>query len=62
MIPKLLHFTWKTVDLPRVMKRYLDDWRRLHPGWDIRLWTNDTMLAFVREHYPDLLATYEGYP
>lgn len=62
MIPKLLHFTWKTADLPRVMQRYLDDWRRLHPGWDIRLWTDDTMLAFVREHYPELLATYEGYP
>jgi len=62
MIPKLLHFTWKTADLPRVMQRYLDAWRRLHPGWDIRLWTDDTMLSFVREHYPDLLATYEGYP
>ncbi len=62
MIPKLLHFTWKTADLPRVMQRYLDAWRRLHPGWDIRLWTDDTMLAFVRENYPDLLATYEGYP
>lgn len=62
MIPKLLHFTWKTTDLPRVMQRYLDAWRRLHPDWDIRLWTDETMLAFVREHYADLLATYEGYP
>lgn len=62
MIPKLLHFTWKTADLPAVMQRYLDAWRRLHPDWDIRLWTDDTMLAFVREQYPDLLATYENYP
>jgi len=62
MIPKLLHFTWKTADLPRVMQLYLDAWRRLHPDWDIRLWTDDTMLAFVTEHYPGLLATYEGYP
>jgi hypothetical protein len=62
MIPKILHFTWKSQDLPRQMKAYYDAWRRLHPDWDIRLWTDESMRAFVSEAYPDFLATYDAYP
>jgi len=62
MISKILHFTWKTADLPRQLQPYLDSWRRTHPGWDIRLWTDATMRALVAERYPELLSTYDGYP
>lgn len=62
MIPKILHFTWKSAELPRQMGLYYDAWRRLHPEWDVRLWTDETMRAFVAEAYPDILATYDGYP
>jgi hypothetical protein len=62
MIPKILHFTWKSTDLPRQMQGYYDAWRRLHPGWDIRLWTDESMRAFVAKAYPDFLATYDAYP
>jgi hypothetical protein len=62
MIPKILHFTWKTENLPRQMQTYYDAWQRLHPDWDIRLWTDESMRGFVAEAYPDLLATYDSYP
>ena len=62
MIPKILHFTWKSQDLPRQMKAYYDAWCRLHPDWDIRLWTDESMRAFVSEAYPDFLSTYDAYP
>lgn len=62
MIPKILHFTWKSEQLPRQMQAYYDAWCRLHPGWDIRLWTDDTMRAFVAETYPDFIETYDAYP
>ncbi|WP_449395195.1 glycosyltransferase family 32 protein [Devosia riboflavina] len=62
MIPKILHFTWKSEQLPRQMQAYYDAWRRLHPGWDVRLWTDETMRAFVVETYPDFIATYDAYP
>jgi len=61
-IPKILHFCWKSEDLPRVMRRYFEKWQRLHPGWDVRLWTDDTMRAFVVRAYPPLLPVYDGYP
>ena len=62
MIPKILHFTWKSQDLPRQMKAYYDAWCRLHPDWEVRLWTDETMRAFVSEAYPGFLATYDAYP
>lgn len=62
MIPKLLHFTWKSEQLPRQMQAYYDAWRRLHPDWDIRLWTDESMRAFVASAYPEFLGTYDGYP
>ena len=61
-IPKILHFTWKTEDVPGVMARYYASFRELHPDWDIILWTDATMREFVSTNYPDLLAVYDGYP
>lgn len=62
MIPKILHFTWKSEQLPRQMQAYYDAWCRLHPDWEIRLWTDETMRVFVEETYPAFLATYDAYP
>ena len=62
MIPPILHFTWKTTDLPREMADYYAKWQALHPDWDIRLWTDESMRAFVAEAYPAFLAIYDSYP
>ncbi|MBN9334599.1 glycosyltransferase [Devosia sp.] len=62
MIPKILHFTWKSEQLPRQMQAYYDAWRRLHPDWEIRLWTDETMRAFVAVTYPAFIPTYDAYP
>jgi hypothetical protein len=61
-IPKILHFCWKNEDLPRTMRRYFGKWQRLHRDWDIRLWTDETMRAFVTRAFPHLLPVYDGYP
>lgn len=60
-IPKILHFTWKTEDVPGKMGEYLARWRETHTDWDVRLWTDATMREFVSEHYPDFVAIYDGY-
>jgi hypothetical protein len=61
-IPKILHFCWKSEELPRTMRRYFEKWHRLHRDWDLRLWTDETMHAFVARACPDLLPVYDGYP
>jgi hypothetical protein len=62
MIPRILHFTWKDENPPRPMRRYFEGWKRLHPDWEVRLWTDASMRRFVADGYPALLATYDGYP
>lgn len=44
MIPRLLHLIWVGSSLPneskRPYRRYLSDWCRLNPSWQIVLWSN----------------------
>lgn len=42
MIPKILHAWWGGPEMPPHLVAYLDEWRRLHPGWQFRLWTPET--------------------
>lgn len=60
-IPKIIHQLWKTEDLPPRYEALAAGWRRQHPGWDYRLWTDKTIRAFVAAHFPDFLATFDGY-
>lgn len=40
MIPKLLHRIWVGGEMPAHLARFSDDWRRLHPDWELRVWTD----------------------
>ncbi len=62
MIPKLIHQTAKTSELPIDCLEYVAKLKSLHPDWDYKLWTDDDNLAFVKEEFPDFLETFEGYP
>ncbi len=61
-IPKSLHFTWKSEDLPGDTARCFARWQDLHPAWRIVLWTDVTMRDFIAETYPAFLQTYNAYP
>lgn len=62
MIPKILHQTWKTHDVPRHLRPYTEGWKRLHPGWEYRLWTDQSARELVAARYPRLLRKYDKYP
>jgi glutaryl-CoA dehydrogenase len=61
LIPRIIHQTWKDDAPPARFASFQAAWRRLHPQWTYRFWTDATARAFVAEHYPDFLATYDGY-
>ncbi|GKQ35293.1 glycosyltransferase [Streptomyces sp. A012304] len=61
-IPALIHQTWKDTDVPAHWKEWAESWRRHHPGWGYRLWTDSDNRAFLQEHYPWFLPVYDGYP
>ena len=46
MIPKIIHYCWfGGSEIPNEYKVYIDDWKELHPDWEIKRWdeTNSPM-------------------
>ena len=62
MIPKLIHQTAKTADIPPQWQAYQQKLRSLHPDWTYRLWTDADNLAFVQKEYPAFLPIYQKLP
>lgn len=40
MIPKMLHRIWVGGKIPDHLAAFEQDWRRLHPDWQFKLWTD----------------------
>lgn len=60
MIPNIIHQTWKTKELPENFLHWHNVVKELHPGWDVRLWTDEDNLKLVAEHFPQMLSIYQG--
>lgn len=61
MIPKILHQTWKTGQIPEEFEAYVESWITQNPGWKRILWTDRALLDFVAANYPDFLPVYASY-
>jgi len=62
MIPKLIHQTAKTADIPPKWQQFQTRLKELHPGWTYKLWTDADNLEFVTREYPDFLRVFTGLP
>ena len=61
-IPKILHLLWVTHQLPRFAEGYKRSWLENHPGWRVIQWTDESMLNFVREHFPRDVSMWHSFP
>jgi Anp1/Glycosyltransferase sugar-binding region containing DXD motif len=61
MIPRIIHQTWKSNQIPDRFLNFSLTWQQKNPDWSYRLWTDRDLLEFVAEHYPDLLKVFCGY-
>jgi len=61
MIPKIIHQIWKTTAVPVVWKDCVLSWRRAHPDFRYRLWTDKDCRALVRSAFPEFLQTFDAY-
>lgn len=59
-VPRIIHQTWKDAH-PPTTHGDPESWRRLNPGWQYRLWTDDDLLDFMRREFPGLLEMYLAY-
>ena len=55
MIPKIIHQTWKSKDLPSHLRRFQESWCHHHPGWEYRFWDDAANEALIAEYYPAFL-------
>ncbi len=61
-IPKIIHQTWKTREVPERWKPLQHTWLEMHPNWEYRLWTDEDNRAFIQSCYPRFLSVYDAYP
>jgi mannosyltransferase OCH1-like enzyme len=61
MIPKIIHQTWKTREIPEQWQNAVRACKATHPDYEYILWTDETMEEFVKTEYPAFFQTYTGY-
>src|SRR5262245_62764866 len=61
-IPRILHQTWRTLELPPQFTAWHTRWKELHPAWEHRFYDDETITRIVRERAPQWLQTYETLP
>ena len=62
MIPRIIHQTAKTEDIPEQWRGFQKTVRSLHPSWEYKLWTDDANLELVSRNAPRWLALYQALP
>lgn len=60
-IPKIIHQLWKNEVIPDRYAKLVETWRRLHPDWEYRLWTDADLRHLVATDFPDFLKTFDGF-
>lgn len=61
-VPRIIMQTWKTSDIPAKWSQSPESIRKLMPDWQYVLMTDADNEQFVRDNYPDFLATYLAFP
>lgn len=62
MIPRTIHQTWRSHEVPPEWQAYSSSWSTFNPGWARTLWTDDDCRSLVADVRPSLLALFDAYP
>ena len=57
-IPRVLHQTWSTSDLPPPLKSLREGWIQRHPHWKHCFYDDASCLAFVQTEFPEWETLY----
>ncbi|KDD71275.1 hypothetical protein H632_c5402p0, partial [Helicosporidium sp. ATCC 50920] len=60
LIPRIIHQTYKSTELPAETASMVASWKRKHPGWEYRFYDDAACLAFVRARFPEYEAAYRA--
>lgn len=60
-MPKIIHQTWKSRELPPEFEKWSRSWKKCLPDWEYKLHTDEDNRNFIKEHFPDFLDIYDNY-
>ena len=60
-IPKIIHMTWKSEELPEHFNEIREYWKTLNPEYEFRLWTDEDNRKLIEEEFPFFLEVYDSY-
>ncbi|KAK9328282.1 nucleotide-diphospho-sugar transferase [Lipomyces starkeyi] len=61
-VPKLIHQSWSTPELPSKFETWSRSCREQNPDWQWVLWTDEDNLNLVKQYFPWFLEYYQKLP
>ena len=62
-IPKIVHQSYKSLaTLPKEWSDTPSRWKKFHPAYEYKFWSDVDNRNLIRQHYPWFLETYDNYP
>ncbi|AMD20267.1 HDL477Wp [Eremothecium sinecaudum] len=61
LIPKIIHQTYKTADVPEEWREGQQRCKDLHPDYEYKFWTDEQGREFIKEQFPWFLKTFDSY-
>lgn len=61
MIPKIIHQTWKTTNIPEEWEDAIKSCKTTNNEYKYILWTDKKMDEFVEKEYPEFVNVYKSY-
>ena len=61
-IPRILHQTYNTSDIPDSLKQNMESWDAKNPGWDMRFYNDTQCLELVERDFPQYAPAYKALP
>ena len=62
MIPKIIHHTWKTTEIPQKWQHTVTSCKNTYHKYQYILWTDQQMYTFVRTQFPHIYSAWIHYP
>ena len=62
MIPRLIHQTYKSGNVPSAVVPYMQSWRERNSEWEVRFYNDAECLHFVQSEFPEYVAAYQALP
>ena len=59
-IPRILHQTYRTSEIPEELEKYRESWISINSGWSFRFWNDTDCLELVAREFPQYLSAYNA--